>query len=148
MVSKRQRGSSLESQVRQLLIDWGYSVHRSQTSVINRNGMFFCNSNDVFHAIDIIALKPDEKSHWLQVTSDSGMGRKIDKLAPVKWNYEHSWIEVWKATGGGRYVIMLYNGVELKRVGEVLRRRLMMDADSWKEPRPLYTMQEAKQNGN
>jgi len=126
--SRRKIGAQYESKVRALLLDWGYSVHRSHMSVVHRGGFIFSNSNDIFNAIDIVALKPGERTHWIQVTGDTGMKRKLDKLAPVKWNFQHSWVEIWKATGGGRFVIMLYDGRELKRVGELVRNRLMLDA--------------------
>jgi hypothetical protein len=69
----------------------GYKVHRTIRSRFN--------SNDVFGCIDLVAKRRGERTRWIQVTSDGGIGRKATDLAEVPWDPLFDLVEVWQWKG-------------------------------------------------
>lgn len=75
--------------------------------------MYYSQSNDVFGCIDLIAKKAGERTRWIQVTADGGIGRKKNDLAEVPWDGLFDSVEIWRWVGTKR-------GRKDKRTGEKL----------------------------
>ena len=119
--SKKKTGDLAEIWVRNYLISKGYSVHRAQRSY-NRlpGGRIFMKSNDIF-GCDIIAIKKDSMVNFIQVTRHSGVGKKLEELKKVKWNFDVCKVQIWQSPESGRWRVLEYNGKELRKIAEIRR---------------------------
>ena len=128
---RRRKGIKVQNAFEKILLKWGYQVHnqkpvatliqipkrgyyskpsyRPEDRIIKREDktelMWISRRNDIFGCIDIVAIKPGEKTLWVQVTADRGVLRKLKKISYIDWNFEHS--EVWIAIyiGKGKWDI-------------------------------------------
>ena len=129
MKSKIQSGNEAERYVKKYLEANGYTVHRTQRSFRRLpNGVILSRTNDIFHCIDIIAIKPNHKTLWIQVTRSSGIGKKLDKIKLVKWNLRHSDVQIWQQAGSSRWRILKYdtkNKKKLVPIAEIQRGTYM-----------------------
>ncbi len=78
----------------------GYVVHRCIRTGAKRGNLWISQSNDVYGCIDLIAKKRGERTRWIQVTADGGIGRKKDKIASVPWDPLFDSVEIWRWVGG------------------------------------------------
>jgi len=121
-------GNQAEIWVRGFLLKAGYSVHRCLRSFFRtEKGIPLSHSNDLFHCIDIVAIKPEEKTLWIQVTKSSGIGKKLEKLKLVEWNFEHSDVQVWQNVSSGRWRLLRFNGEALITMGEIQRGKKLLE---------------------
>lgn len=100
---RRKLGNYLQNKVEQYLKNNGYSVH-NQKSVAKqimtpRGPIWVSQRNDILGCIDIIAIKENKKPKFIQVTADTNIKRKLDKLLQVKWS-KFCEIEVWRYRHG------------------------------------------------
>ena len=124
--SKVQSGNIAEMWVRDYLRERGYSVHRCLRSFFRTaKGGILSHSNDIFNCIDIVAVRPSDKTLFVQVTKHSGIGEKLEKLKQVKWNFEDSTVQVWQNVSSGRWRILQFDGENLIPVAEIQRGVLM-----------------------
>ena len=101
-VNRSAKGTALElAAIKMLQVD-GYKVHRCVRSGVHRGGRYFSQSNDVFGCVDLIAKKRGQRTRWIQVTADSGIGRKKQDLAEVPWDPLFDEVEIWRWVGGAR----------------------------------------------
>ena len=124
--NNNQRGAEVERKVMHFLQERGYSVHHSVRSVYRTGPIIRCNSNDVFHCIDIVAVNPGEKTRFIQVTTTSGIGAKLKKILKIKWNLRYSSIEVWRYASKGRFILMQLKNKKLKKFAEIQRNQLLL----------------------
>jgi len=101
-MSKRKTGRRLEKRIAEILKKYGYTVHLTQYSFrefTDKMGKrrVFSQSNDIFNCIDIIAIKPNEKTLWIQVTADQSIRKRLIKLQDVNWNFDYS--RIWLVVG-------------------------------------------------
>lgn len=101
-VNTSMKGTKLELVAIKMLEAEGYVVHRCVRTSVKRGGRFFSQSNDIFGCIDLVAKKRGERTRWVQVTADSGIGRKKDDLAEVPWDPLFDSVEIWRWVGGNR----------------------------------------------
>ncbi len=99
-VNTSAKGTAIELRAIKILESWGYKVHRCVRTGVKRGKMYFSQSNDVFGCIDLVAKKHGERTRWIQVTADSGVGRKKDDLAEVPWDPLFDQVEIWRWVGG------------------------------------------------
>lgn len=95
MVSKAATGTEVERIAIAILEDQGYKVHRTVRTPVKVGKFFISQSNDVFGCIDLIAKKKGERTRWVQVTKDKGIGRKKKDLSQVPWDKDFDSVEVW-----------------------------------------------------
>lgn len=100
MVNRNAKGTAIELRAIKMLESWGYKVHRCVRTGVQRGKMYFSQNNDVFGCIDLIAKKHGERTRWVQVTADGGVGRKKDDLAEVPWDPLFDQVEIWRWVGG------------------------------------------------
>lgn len=103
--AKKRKNTSRKGQVVELtaikvLEAEGYKVHRCVRTGVKRGPFYFSQSNDVYGCIDLIAKKIGERTRWIQVTADSGMGRKFEEMLTIPWDIDHDTVEVWRWVGG------------------------------------------------
>ncbi len=101
-VNTSAKGTAIELQAIKMLQAEGYVVHRCVRTGVRRGGMYFSQSNDVFGCIDLIAKKLGQRTRWIQVTADSGIGRKKEDLAEIPWDPLFDEVEIWRWVGGAR----------------------------------------------
>jgi len=84
--SNVQKGNETEL----LFVKWlkkeGYTVHRAARAGFIKlpNGKSFCQSHDMFGALDILAFRDD--SVWaVQMTSQSGRSARRAKVSAIEW---------------------------------------------------------------
>ncbi len=99
-VNTSAKGTAIELRAIKILESWGYTVHRCVRTGVKRGKMYFSQSNDVFGCIDLVAKKRGERTRWVQVTADGGVGRKKDDLAEVPWDPLFDQVEIWRWVGG------------------------------------------------
>ena len=84
--SNTQKGAESELLFKKWLESEGWTVHRAARTGFVRlpNGKSFCQSHDLFGALDILAFKKNEV--WaVQMTSQSGRSARRVKVALVPW---------------------------------------------------------------
>ncbi len=101
-VNRAAKGTAIELSAIKILEAEGYTVHRCVRTGVKRGNMYFSQSNDIFGCIDLVAKKQGERTRWIQVTADSGIGRKKDDLAAVPWDPLFDSVEIWRWVGGAR----------------------------------------------
>ena len=99
-VNTSSKGTHVELLAIKLLEAQGYKVHRCVRTGVKRGPFYFSQSNDVFGCIDLVAKKRGERTRWLQVTADSGVGRKRKEMEEVPWDPLFDSVEIWRWVGG------------------------------------------------
>jgi hypothetical protein len=99
-VNTSAKGTSIELAAIKLLEAEGYKVHRCVRTGVKRGPFYFSQSNDVFGCIDLVAKRFGSRTRWIQVTADSGIGRKKKDMDEVPWDPEHDSVEIWRWVGG------------------------------------------------
>lgn len=94
------KGQQVELMAIKLLESDGYKVHRCVRTGSKRGPIWVSQSNDVFGCIDLVAKKVGERTRWIQVTADSGIGRKRKEMDEVPWDPQHDSVEIWRWVGG------------------------------------------------
>ena len=114
-VNTSAKGTQIELAAIKLLEAEGYKVHRCVRTGTRRGPIFVSQSNDVFGCIDLVAKRRGERTRWIQVTADSGIGRKKAEMLEVPWDSLHDSVEIWRWVGG--------NIRKHKTTGELLERQ-------------------------
>ncbi|HLF16347.1 MAG TPA: hypothetical protein VI796_02810 [Candidatus Thermoplasmatota archaeon] len=99
-VQRSRKGTQIELLAIKVLESEGYTVHRAVRTGVRRGPLWISQSNDVFGCIDLVAKKTGERTRWIQVTADGGVGRKKAALAKVPWDPAHDAVEIWRWVGG------------------------------------------------
>jgi hypothetical protein len=99
-VNTSSKGTHVELLAIKLLEAEGYKVHRCVRTGVKRGPFYFSQSNDVFGCIDLVAKKRGERTRWVQVTADSGIGRKRKEMEEVPWDPLFDSVEIWRWVGG------------------------------------------------
>lgn len=100
-VNTSQKGAAIELTAIKILEAEGYKVHRCVRTGTKRGPLWISQSNDVFGCIDLVAKRLGERTRWIQVTADSGIGRKKKELLEVPWDPNFDRVEIWRWVGGG-----------------------------------------------
>lgn len=96
------KGAKVELLAIKLLEAEGYKVHRCVRTGVRRGPIYVSQSNDVFGCIDLVAKRLGHRTRWIQVTADSGIGRKRKEMDEVPWDPQHDSVEIWRWVGGQR----------------------------------------------
>jgi hypothetical protein len=99
-VNTSSKGTAIELAAIKVLEAEGYKVHRCVRTGVKRGPLYISQSNDVFGCIDLVAKKRSERTRWIQVTADSGVGRKKKDLDEVPWDPVFDSVEIWRWVGG------------------------------------------------
>jgi len=141
-MSKRKTGRELEHRVKAILEKYGYQVHLTQYSFTSRvdaqgNRIIRSFSNDIFNCIDLVAIKPNEKTLWIQVTADHSIRKKLIKLQDVNWNFDYSriWLIVGRRNKKHKQQIIdrldiydLLPGGGFEKIGHIFRGKIYLEA--------------------
>lgn len=105
----RARGMRIQDLVCEILTGEGYRCHNQKPSaklIWIRKGaqlqkLYVSARQDIFGCIDIIAVHASKPTKWIQSTSDTGLGRKLDAFikADVPWNSLIQEVEIWQKIG-------------------------------------------------
>lgn len=99
MTSKRKKGLALQRKAKAILEKEGFLVHNEVPiayPIKTPRGTFYISKrNDIFGAIDLIAIKKDSKVRFIQVTADTSISRKLDELKTIPYPKEHATLELW-----------------------------------------------------
>lgn len=90
------KGARVELLAIKILESEGYTVHRCVRTGAKRGGLWISQNNDVFGCIDLVAKRFGQRTRWIQVTADSGIGRKKDDLSEVPWDPLFDSVEIWR----------------------------------------------------
>jgi hypothetical protein len=100
-MSRKSKGNQFERWAMKYLEEQGYVVHRAQSQAVNVGTFHVSRSNDIFHCIDLVAKRANERTRWIQVTSENvGIGIKAKKMEQVPWCSEHDSVEIWQYVQG------------------------------------------------
>jgi hypothetical protein len=99
-VNTSSKGTAIELAAIKVLEAEGYKVHRCVRTGVKRGPIYISQSNDVFGCIDLVAKRRGERTRWIQVTADSGVGRKRKEIEEVPWDPAHDSVEIWRWVGG------------------------------------------------
>jgi hypothetical protein len=94
------KGATVELTAIKMLEADDYKVHRCVRTGVKRGAMYISQSNDIFGCIDLVAKKQGQRTRWIQVTADGGIGRKKTDLAEVPWDPLFDDVEIWRWVGG------------------------------------------------
>ena len=119
-MSTSSKGAELERKAIAILEADGYLVHRAVRTPYQRNGVWRCNSNDVFGVADLVALKRGEPVLFVQVGTPTNRAAKRKKAEPVARHADSdaACFEVWswhggsRSKGGQRFDVQGFNGLE------------------------------------
>lgn len=122
----RARGNAFQDRCAEILEAEGWTTHNQKTvskAVRVGPGQVRWTScrNDIFGALDILAVKPGARVRGVQVTLDSGLGRKLKDIAAIAWPLDHMDIEVWLGAPGGEIRIVRYDGAGFSEIGRYMR---------------------------
>lgn len=132
-------GDQAEKRAVAILEKQGYMVCRAwprrvPTGVPPRIMWIVAGPQDFFEAFDLIAVKLGERIRFIQVTVDSGIGRKKEQIADVPIPLEHGTKEVWmwmgkpfKGTKREDYYASLYFRVRREEDGFDLTKAIRED---------------------
>jgi hypothetical protein len=136
-VNTSSKGTQVELAAIKVLESEGYRVHRCVRTGTKRGPLWISQSNDVFGCIDLVAKKVGQRTRWIQVTADSGIGRKRKEMDEVPWDPQHDSVEIWRWVGGasrrhkstGAWLERQYFQVYLRDEGYGLRpnRRVLLN---------------------
>jgi len=101
-VNTSSKGTHVELLAIKLLQAEGYFVHRCIRTGQKRGPFYVSQSNDVFGCIDLVAKKLGQRTRWIQVTADSGIGRKRKEMEEVPWDPQIDSVEIWRWVGGAK----------------------------------------------
>lgn len=126
MINKRQKGNMLQNKVAQFYEAQGYSVH-NQKSIAKqiRPGLWISQRNDILGAYDIIATNFQEIK-FIQVTADTNIKNKLEKIIQVKLPLDKSIVEVWQYLKNGEFKILKYDGEKLTEYARYKRKKLYL----------------------
>jgi hypothetical protein len=99
-INTSSKGAQVELAAIKLLEAEGYKVHRCIRTGVKRGPLWISQSNDVFGCIDLVAKKKGQRTRWIQVTADSGVGRKRREMDEVPWDPLYDSVEIWRWVGG------------------------------------------------
>ncbi|MEK6985817.1 MAG: hypothetical protein AABX89_05505 [Candidatus Thermoplasmatota archaeon] len=99
-INTSSKGAQVELLAIKLLEAAGYKVHRCVRTGSKRGPLWISQSNDVFGCIDLVGKKRGERTRWVQVTADSGIGRKRREMDEVPWDPIFDSVEIWRWVGG------------------------------------------------
>jgi hypothetical protein len=99
-VNTSSKGTAIELAAIKVLEAEGYKVHRCVRTGVKRGPLYISQSNDVFGCIDLVAKRRGERTRWIQVTADSGVGRKKKDIGEVPWDPVFDAVEIWRWVGG------------------------------------------------
>lgn len=142
-MSKRKTGRRLEKRIAEVLEKYGYTVHLTQYSFrefVDKTGKrrVFSQSNDIFNCIDIIAIKPDEKTLWVQITKDTNVRRKLLKLEDIEWNFGFSriWLVIGRTQNNRVERFDIYEltpTYQLNKIGHIYRGKIYLEQEAKNE---------------
>jgi hypothetical protein len=107
MTSAYDKGNAYEIEVKKYLESRGWEVfrqHRKQKYIRDKKtniGKFVMVGCDVF-GCDIIAKKPGEKTHWIQVSTKDNKSVKIKTVLAYPWNFDFETAQFWGRIDGKR----------------------------------------------
>ena len=120
--SKRQAGNLFQDWIQHWLEERGWMVHnqKSVARAIKVRGklIFVSQRNDIFGGIDLIAMKENLPTLWIQATLDSGKGRKMEKLAAIPFSWSDN-VQIWIDRGGRQITTFDKSGA---CIGKIIRR--------------------------
>ncbi|HUR24956.1 MAG TPA: hypothetical protein VM327_02950 [Candidatus Thermoplasmatota archaeon] len=90
------RGREVEAKAVTILEAQGYVVHRCIRNGVKRNGRWYSAGNDIWGCVDIQAKRRGERVRFIQVTSDTGIGKKRLQLEAVPWDSAWECVEIWR----------------------------------------------------
>lgn len=99
-INTSSKGAVVERKAIAILEHAGYKVHRCVRTGAKRGPFYVSISNDIFGCVDLVAKAAGDPTLWIQVTADSGVGRKAKDLLEVPWTPEHDNVEIWRWVGG------------------------------------------------
>lgn len=110
----RARGNAFQDRCTKILEAEGWTTHNQKTvskAIPIGPGQIRWTScrNDIFGALDILAVKPGERVRGIQCTLDRGKGRKLKDLVAVPWPAEHMDVEVWFGAKSGEIRVLRLN---------------------------------------
>jgi len=135
MRNKRQWGNYLQDRVAEYLEKRGYAVH-NQKPVAHRvetpEGLKWTSKrNDILGCIDILAIHPEKRILFIQVTGHSDIKGKERKIKKIKWNLDFCEVMVWQYMDKGRWRIFRLEKdgtgkARLYLLGELRRGKLLI----------------------
>ncbi len=130
----RARGNAFQDRCAKILEAEGWTTHNQKTvskAVSIGPGQVRWTScrNDIFGALDILAVACGQRVRGIQCTLDTGKGRKLKSLAAVPWPTEHMDVEVWIGAKSGEIRVLrlsaqamdFYSTGELVEIGRYMR---------------------------
>lgn len=96
------KGNRLQNLARKALEREGYTVHVAVRTSQRRGGIWMSQSNDIFNAFDIIAVREDRPRplRFIQVTTADHVSARIKKVEGVPIPLAQASVEVWGYVGG------------------------------------------------
>lgn len=97
-MSTRSYGRAFEIWVRNFLREDGWSVKLcGRRAVMLGPGRLVTAGDDIL-GCDILAIKPGQKTLFIQCTRDSGVSKRLEELRRHGWNLDHQQVELWQRT--------------------------------------------------
>lgn len=126
MSSRREKGNRLQNIVASYLQKKGYSVHNQKSiakKIYTPKGEIWISwRNDIWGAFDILASN-ERELRFIQVTSDSNLESKVNKIKQVKIPYNVVSVEIWQYKDKGKWRLLKFDGNELKEFCWIIRRK-------------------------
>ena len=101
-MSSDAEGNETQRKAARILRAQGYLVQISHRTSKFRHGHWQSDSNDFFHAFDLICTRLGSPVRWVQVTTMSNTSARIKKVDPIPIDLNYASVEVWGWKGGQR----------------------------------------------
>jgi hypothetical protein len=124
---RRKRGNDFQDWIEERLVAEGWSVHNQKTvsKAIPMKGkiIWVSGRNDIL-TCDLIAVKPGEKTLFIQATLDSGVKKRSLEMSDIGWEMMAQRVQLWQKREGGEVNIKEFVGTGFVEIGKIIRGKL------------------------
>ena len=128
---RRKRGNDFQDWIAKRLIAEGWSVHNQKTvsKAIPMKGkvIWVSGRNDIL-ACDLVAVRPGNKTLFIQATLHSGVQKRVDEMSAVGWELGYQCIQLWQKRESGEVNIKEWHGSGFTEVGKIIRGKFYAPA--------------------
>lgn len=119
----RRPGRAFEFWARDFLIAEGWSVKAcARIPMRTSSGQVWMKGDDIF-GTDLVAVKPGQKTLFVQCTLDSGVKKRLEEIRKHAWELAHQQVELWQRTRPAEVNVKLFTGADFVDDRKIIRGR-------------------------
>jgi hypothetical protein len=127
---RRKHGNDFQDWIEAWLTKQGWSVHNQKTvsRAIPIGGKVIWTScrNDIL-AMDLVAVKPGEKTLFIQATLHGSVKKRRIEAKDVRWDLAHQCVQLWQKKDHGLVKVKEWDGTNYIDIGRIVRRKFYLE---------------------